>query len=51
MKINGSEIKQLTFHESDDYEPIFSPDGKLLYLHQKEMEIKRFILLILNLKI
>ena len=28
MKINGSDIKQLTFHKSDDYEPVFSPDGQ-----------------------
>jgi len=28
MKIDGSETKQLTFHESNDYEPIFSPDGQ-----------------------
>ena len=30
MMINGSEIKQLTSHESDDYEPTFSPDGKTI---------------------
>ena len=28
MKISGSEVDQLTFHESDDYEPTFSPNGK-----------------------
>ena len=28
MNIDGSEIQQLTFHESADYEPIFSPDGE-----------------------
>ena len=28
MKINGSDIEQLTSHESNDYEPIFSPDGQ-----------------------
>ena len=28
MNINGSEIEQLTFHESDDYEPTYSPDGQ-----------------------
>jgi len=28
MKINGSDLEQLTNHESSDYEPVFSPDGK-----------------------
>ena len=28
MKINGSEIVAITKHESNDYEPIFSPDGQ-----------------------
>lgn len=28
MKVNGAEVKQLTYDKSDDYEPTFSPDGE-----------------------
>ena len=28
MKINGSDLEQMTISEFDDYEPVFSPDGE-----------------------
>ena len=27
MNLNGSFVQQITSHESNDYEPVFSPDG------------------------
>ena len=30
MRANGDDQIQLTFDESDDYEPIFSPDGEYI---------------------
>lgn len=31
VRIDGSELMQLTFHPSDDFCPIWSPDGKYIY--------------------
>ena len=30
MKIDGSELRQITNHNSDDYEPTFSSDGAFI---------------------
>tara|TARA_Y100000768_G_scaffold311853_1_gene246465 strand:+ start:2898 stop:3959 length:1062 start_codon:yes stop_codon:yes gene_type:complete len=30
MKINGSDLEQMTVSEFDDYEPVFSPDGETI---------------------
>ena len=51
MNINGSSLEAITYHNSDDYEPIFSPDGQSIVFTSERDENKEIYLFYLLLLI